>query len=140
VTNASNCITNCPLACERIRFAMTSLESPIHTDKYETINGCHGEQSFGVSFFQYQYYTEQLDRSFFTFVAGLGGTLGVLLGIDVIMCIEFCFSMGKWFFALIVWCKSQNSNENDGHIQVTQIHIGRSRNIVQVQPKINPLS
>jgi hypothetical protein len=141
VTNATNCITNCPLSCERISYAMmTSIESRLYSLKYVTASGCHGEQSFGVSNFQYQHYTEQLDRSFFTFVAGLGGTLGILLGIDVIMCIEFCFFMGKWFFALIVWCKSQNNNKNDGQIQVTQIHIGRSRNIVQVQPKINSIS
>ncbi len=94
--------------------------------------GCNGEQSFGPSNFQYQQYIEQFDSSFFNFIAGLGGTLGIFLGIDVVMITEFCFSIANWIRSLITEWKSRRNKTNEEHPEA--IHINESKNVVHVQP------
>jgi hypothetical protein len=142
MTNASNCIANCPPSCERIRYAITNSASAYASLEWNKI-ACYGTHNFGASNFQYQYYTEQLNWSFFTFIAGLGGTVTILLGIDVVLCTEFCLSTGKWFFAFIALCWSKKNNrwsKNDRPIELKEIHIGKSRRIIHVQPKMYPIS
>jgi hypothetical protein len=107
--------------------------NPIH-NSYR-VKHCAAEHFFGVSSFQYSTYTQQLEGiSFYNFAAGLGGTLGILLGIDVVMFIEFCFSIINWFHNFIVWLKSPRQRENDETPQGKPIRIGKSRKVVRVMP------
>jgi hypothetical protein len=89
---------------------------------------------FGASNFQYQYYEEQLSFSFFSFVAGLGGTLSILLGIDMVIMIEFCFSCIYWFYSFVRWLKRTYSKKTEDNPGTKVIRIGQSKNIVHVQP------
>ncbi len=100
------------------------------------IPDCRSEHIFGASNFQYQNYIEQFDGSFFSFVAGMGGILSILLGIDVIMCIEFLFSVRNWFYAFVGWLKSQKSVENDttSNGKPKRIRVHQSKNVIHVQP------
>ncbi len=77
---------------------------------------------FGASNFQYPQYIEQFDSSFFGFIAGLGGTLGIFLGINVIMIVEFCFFIANWIRSLITEWKSRRNKTNKEHPEAIRIN------------------
>ncbi len=137
VMNASDCIENCLPSCERIRYKTYSITSSLFAEsvaQYANGHGCFGEQLFGANTFQYQYYEDQYDASFFSFVAGLGGTLGILLGIDVMMIIEYCFYSMHRFYAFISWLKTQHMKKTEERPHGKIIRFGKKKNVIHVQP------
>ena len=102
-TEASTCMKNCPIPCERVRYSMSS------TTVQEIFNKeiCAAEYIISMDSFQYLVYTETIAYGFYNWVANMGGTLGIWLGIDITMCIEFFFTLKKWLVAFIRLFKKQ---------------------------------
>jgi hypothetical protein len=102
--NASNCIEKCLPSCEHMLYELHNKLQAWQTLKP---TGCHlGKLFIGLSSFQYRIYAEQLQWSFYSYVAGLGGVLGILLGIDVIFLIECLFTVANWLFSIVGWCST----------------------------------
>jgi hypothetical protein len=60
---------------------------------------------------QYLVYTETFEWGFYSLVASLGGTLHILLGIDVILLIEWFFNLNEWLVGIIQLVKKPKKRE-----------------------------
>jgi len=120
-------------SCESVLYS-----SPESNQFYGSIDECLTGafvHLISPSSFQYTIYTEQFNpESYvsFDFIAGLGGTLSVLLGIDIILIIEFCIFTASFLVDLVVWLKSLHKKEYPVSQGRTN-RIGQSANTVNVQ-------
>ena len=70
---------------------------------------CEAELIIGMNSFQYPQYTETFAWGFYNFVANMGGTLGIWLGIDIILTIECFLTLKEWLFIVVELYKQQKS-------------------------------
>jgi hypothetical protein len=100
-TTAFACMKNCSISCEQLRYSVS-------TTTVQTIisNGsCEAEYIIIMTTFQYLVYTETFAWGFYSFVASLGGTLAIWLGIDLILLIEWFFKLTKLLVRFIRFFK-----------------------------------
>ncbi len=64
--------------------------------------------------------------SFYGYIAGLGGVLHILLGIDLILAIECLLTFANWLFSFFGWCYNLSKKTTE------------TQQNVENQPKIEP--
>jgi hypothetical protein len=94
---AMACMKNCSISCERVRYSTsnTTVQSLISNDS------CEAEYLISMNSLQYLVYTETFAWGFYSFVASLGGTLGIWLGIDMTLLIEWLFKLRERIVAFV---------------------------------------
>jgi hypothetical protein len=105
--NAKNCTDNCLPTCKRIQYDLSrTINTILWGDIFGVTSNCDSLFTISPWSFQYPQYTEQFEWTFFSYIAGLGGTVGILLGIDIIMSTEFLLAIANWLFAFAgrCWC------------------------------------
>ena len=130
VENASNCIDNCLPSCERIRYALSGSKA----DRQYSITNCTAIQTIFPSNFQFPVpiYLEMFQWSFYSFVAGLGGTLALWLSIDIIKTIDSFLTAANWLHSVILGTKKHNVEGKKKQVKRQQLHNENSA----VQPTI----
>jgi hypothetical protein len=99
-TNASDCINNCLPSCMRIRYVHSDVQPSVAKPYYDF---CNTEHIIGPSILLYPIFTENPGWTFYSFVAAIGGLLGIWLPLDFLFFVEWFFIIVNWLF--ITACK-----------------------------------
>jgi hypothetical protein len=94
-TNASDCINNCLPSCKHIRYVLSDVQRIVNSLDYDF---CNTEHIIGPSNLLYPIFTEKPGWTFYSFVAGIGGLLGLWLPLDSVFFVEWFFIIANWLF------------------------------------------